>query len=168
MRTDIPGVSRTASLRRFLGIVPALALVGCGGGEEDKLPREAVWGKVSYDGIPLAKGAIQLRSAPNGGGTPIVIGGLIRDGEYSIARAEGPVPGTYQVSITEETESKLKPGEAPGPFLKPKASRLPTIYNMRSTLKAEVKAGQAESIDFDLKKAEEPAPGSSKSRFRHR
>lgn len=171
-----PGTPSSAR-RRFrllsssAGRVAALALglitAGCGGEPRDDLPREAIWGKVTFEGEPLARGAIRLRTSTPGDSHSLEVGGLIRDGQYSIPRAEGPVPGTYLVSITEEVESKLPAGEAPGPFIRQKPSRLSSLYNnTQSTLKAEVKAGQADAIDFDLKKSTESQSANSNIRPR--
>jgi hypothetical protein len=123
-----------------------LAAGGCGGATDD-LPREAVHGKVTIDGEPLAKGAIRFVTATPGAGRVIEVGELIRDGEYSIPRANGPVPGTYHVTITEEAEAPPMVGGAPGPRAKVKVSRISSANN---TLSAEVKKAQSESIDFAL------------------
>ena len=78
-------------------------------------------------------------------------GDLIRNGEYQIARSEGPVPGTYSVSITEEVEPISGNGELPGPYPKVKPGKIPEKYTRKNSLSAEIKTGQSEPIDFDLK-----------------
>src|SRR5947209_5394251 len=40
-----------------LGLLMALAMMGCGGAE-DTLPREPIWGRVTLDGSPLKAGMI--------------------------------------------------------------------------------------------------------------
>src|SRR3954453_17607629 len=89
-----------AGLRTGLVLIPVAAATfspGCGG-EADSLPRQAVSGTVTMKGAPLPAGMIQFQpTAPHrvtGGG------GGIPDGAYSIAKAQGLVPGTYRVSIT--------------------------------------------------------------------
>jgi hypothetical protein len=78
------------------------------------------------------------------------VGEMIRDGEYKIARSEGPVPGTYQVTITEEVEAPSIVGDAPGPRAKLKPSKIPARYRAKDALTAEVKKGQADPVDFAL------------------
>jgi hypothetical protein len=145
-----------------LAILSALALAGshgCGG-PEDNLPREPVSGKVSFEGQPVVKGNIQFIPA---GSQATQVGAMIKDGSYSIERAEGPVPGTYKVTINapDPTGQRVRPAssdtgaEAPGDgkraFAIPK-DLIPRKYNVDSTLAVEVKAGAANTFDFDLKK----------------
>jgi hypothetical protein len=131
-------------------MVLTLSSSGCSPSADD-LPREAVWGKVSINGEPLARGAIRFSTSSGGGGQAMEVGELIRDGEYQIARSLGPVPGTYRVTITEEVEAPSSAGEAPGPRAKLKPSKIPAKYNAKDALTAEVKKGQADPLDFALK-----------------
>ncbi len=142
-------VARSIMIR---GMTPALALAlgGCGAAT-DNLPREAVSGKVAFEGEPISKGAILFRTSP-GSGETMEVGSLIRDGEYEIAQAEGPVPGKYVVMITEEPERASDDKEAPGTRPKVKPSRVTAKYNTRTKLSAEVKQGEANTFNFDLKK----------------
>jgi hypothetical protein len=117
----------------------------------DDLPREAVRGKVTVDGEPLAKGAIRFRTLKSSTGNVMEAGDLIRNGEYQIARSEGPVPGTYSVSITEEVEPLSGNGELPGPRPKLNPGKIPEKYTRKNSLSAEIKTGQSDAIDFDLK-----------------
>jgi hypothetical protein len=148
-----------------LGLAPFTVLVlgfassGCSE-SADNLPREAVQGKVTIDGEPLAKGAIRFRTSTPGTASALEVGGLVRDGEYSISRNQGPVPGTYRVIITDEIEAPPSTGEAPGPRTKLSPSKIPTSYNARNPLTAEVKKGQSESIDFALTSRSDPEPPS--------
>ena len=128
---------------------------GCLGPGGDELPREPVWGKVTLDGKPLKRGAITF--SPDGAGAAPA-GGMISEGEYSIPRDGGPTPGKYRVAILGDEEGDASPSdEPPGP--PPKASRsapkkppmVPDKYNAKTTLTAEVKAGESNAIDFDLK-----------------
>src|SRR5438270_8937909 len=92
----------------------AVQLVGCAGAEDD-LPREAVSGTVKLNGEPLKQGRIQFQgTAPGSSG--------IVDGNYSIPKAEGLVPGKYQVLIFgaavegEPAPAKTEmPGDTPPP-----------------------------------------------------
>jgi hypothetical protein len=140
-------------LRSMYGTSIVLAmnvtLGGCGESVDD-LPREPVRGKVTIDGEPLARGAIQFRMASAGVPGSVEVGELIRDGEYQIPRGQGPVPGTYTVTITEETE-RVAPTKDPfGSRAGMKKSRIPAKYNQPPGLTAEVKKGQADPLDFAL------------------
>jgi hypothetical protein len=133
-------------------IVPGLFLASAGCSQvSDDLPREAVSGKVTVDGEPLAKGAIRFRTLKSSTGNTMEAGDLIRDGEYHIARNEGPVPGTYSVVITEELEASRPNGELPGPYPKVNPGKIPEKYTRKNSLSAEIKTGQSEPVDFDLK-----------------
>jgi hypothetical protein len=131
----------------LLSLTLGLALAGCGGG--DGLPREPISGSVAVDGDPVVKGAILFKTASNDQAA-MDIGGLIRDGKYSIPRAEGPVPGTYQVMITEEPQAVADPND-PTHTLPMKPSKLTPLYRKGMNLTAEVKPGQTNTIDFNIK-----------------
>lgn len=117
----------------------------------DDLPREAVRGKVTINGEPLAKGAIRFRTLKSATGSVMEAGDVIRNGEYQISRSEGPVPGTYSVVITEEVEASKGNDDLPGPRPKLNPGKIPEKYMRKNSLSAEVKTGQSDSIDFDLK-----------------
>lgn len=122
-------------------LLASFALAGCGDG--DGLPREAVAGKIAVDGEPIAKGAILFK------GETMDVGGLIRDGSYSIPKSEGPVPGSYQVMITEEPVAAVDPND-PTHTLPKKPSKLTPMYRKGMNLTAEIAKGQAEPVDFDI------------------
>jgi hypothetical protein len=124
-----------------------LVWTGCGGPIDD-LPRESVWGKVSFDGKPLATGAIQF--LPDSGPGETQAGAMIRSGSYDIPRQEGPVPGTYRVVITSAVGAAALAG-LPGRELPPPKELIPAKYNTKSDLTAEVKKGGESHFDFDLK-----------------
>jgi hypothetical protein len=145
-------ISPSPASRRL--IVATLAfLAGCGGsGATDDLPRTAVSGKVTLDDMPLESGSISFDPEP-GVKDPVSVGGVIKDGTYSIDKATGPTPGTYRVAIqASEPAIVLKPGEAPGatPKVKTKA-KIPAKYNTKSELKKDVAAGESNNFDFELK-----------------
>jgi len=124
---------------------------GCGGASSDGLDRKSVYGKVTLDGAPLAKGVI---SFDPDGGTPgaVPAGGVITDGSYSIDAATGPTPGKYKVSIRSASTETLDDSNGPGPSLRKKAAvdPIPERYNTKSTLTAEVKASGSTTVDFAL------------------
>ena len=126
----------------------ALAFAGCGGGR-DNLPREPIAGTFAVEGEPLASGAIRFQS--DNAETPAV-GGLISDGKFAIPRAEGPVPGTYKVQVTENTTPPVRDlnnfqlrTKRTGP------SKLTPFYRKGMNLTAEVKAGQENRYGFNLR-----------------
>jgi len=135
-------------------LVVALLFCGCGG-DADGFVREAVSGRVTLDGQPLAGGAI--RFIPKGGDQGAASWGRVTDGAYAIAASDGPVAGEYSVAIT--SEGSTEPIEGP-PGEEPKAddrgAEIPEIYNARTTLQATVEPGKANSFDFPLSSKQSP------------
>jgi hypothetical protein len=132
-----------------LALAYTLTAAGCTE-SVDELPRESVWGKVTLDGEPLAKGAIRFRTATQGATTALEVGELIRDGQYEIPKGSGPVPGKYAVTITEEVERPANAGDPFGSRAGMKKSRIPAKYAKPMALTAEIKQGQADALDFAL------------------
>jgi hypothetical protein len=140
-------------MRRRRGIGPVLlALVVWGGCADsaDDLPREAVSGTVTLDGQPLEKGMIQFIPAVGRGETQA--GAPIERGSYSIPKREGPVPGRYMVVITASAGGDAAPGSAPGKAVAVPKELIPAEYNTKSTLSFEVKKGEENRGEFQLKK----------------
>ena len=131
-------------------LAPALlSLAGCGG-DSDELPRQAVSGRVTLDGKPLAAGRITLQ--PPGGAEGMPAGAEIIDGSYDIPRDEGPTPGTYAVRITSpagapEVDPNAMPGEPPRVAKEP----IPPKYNAKTTLNAAISAEGPNTFDYELK-----------------
>lgn len=130
----------------------AVAVLVCGCGEGgDGLKREAVSGKVTFNGKPLEQGSIQF--LPPQGNQNAGAWGQIVNGAYAIAAAEGPVAGEYSVSITSASSSSggaatdTPPGDDSG-LVDPNA--IPEQYNLRTTLKATVEAGKANELNYEL------------------
>lgn len=126
--------------------------MGCSSGSPDGLDRKAVYGKVTLDGTPLARGVISFD--PEGGSTGAQpVGGVVTDGSYSIDSAAGPTPGKYKVSIRSASTETPDDANGPGPSSprkKPAADPIPERYNAKSTLTAEVQASGSTSADFAL------------------
>jgi len=125
-------------------------VVGCNQ-EGDNLPRQPIWGTVSFDGKPVPHGAVQFQ--PTTAGQPTSAGSLIEGGHYSIDRMGGLVPGTYKVMINAqagEAAALPKDQQAGKPRPVPK-ELIPPKYNTRTTLTVEVKQGEEKAFDFDLK-----------------
>jgi hypothetical protein len=133
----------------------ALALLagfGCSGG--DGLAREAVSGKVTLDGKPMDRGAIQF--IPRRGDSRGAAWGEIVAGAYSIPASDGPVAGDYGVSITpqEAVEPAGQVDQAPGEPTPSQAGQATgTVYTPTSDLGATIAPGQANTFDFGLKTA---------------
>jgi len=133
-------------------LILILGFLGPGCGEGDELPREAVSGTVTLDGKPLEKGTIQFAPVAGGQGAAVEGGGMIESGKYSIPRDRGLVPGNYHVAIY--SGGSGAPARGPnGPVTggpAPNKETIPTNYNAKTTLKAEVKKGGPNDFQFDL------------------
>jgi hypothetical protein len=113
----------------------------------DELPREAVSGTVTLDGEPLANGSIQFSSdggAGPGGGSPV------KDGQFSIARELGLVPGKYRVAINAAGKRNQTKADEPGKRSGFAPELIPAKYNSQTTLSAEVKKGGSSDLKYDL------------------
>jgi hypothetical protein len=146
-----------------IAVLAACGLAGCGGAS-DNLPREAISGTVTFDGQPLKHGSIQFTPVQAKDG--VATGGMITAGRFDVPRDVGPVPGNYQVMIFaaggSPAAAESDPSEPAGPSLKsalpqktararPTTGLIPIRYNLKSELKAEVKAGGPNIYTFDLK-----------------
>jgi hypothetical protein len=132
-------------------IAASLMVGGCSSGG-DGLPREPISGTVTLDGAPLAQGNIAFTPADPSTGSGV--GAVVVGGAYEVPRAQGPVPGSYVVSIssTEEVQAKAsakpaQPGDGDAPLIR---ERIPAKYNAQTTLKAEVTKGGKNVFDFPL------------------
>lgn len=119
---------------------------GCGGG--GGIERAPVSGKVTFDGTPVEKGLIVM--TPTGETKGPSSGAEIKNGEYSIPRETGLVPGTYKVEITASKsvgriEVQGVAGATGGLSGSQTAENLvmyiPEKYNTQSTLTYTVKSG---------------------------
>src|SRR3954470_20739040 len=122
---------RYSHLRSWL-VAVTIAAAGCGGAS-DGLPRESISGKVTLDGQPLATGKITF--VPIGFEGPPA-GAPVEGGSYSIARQEGPIPGTYSVSVysLRLTGKSLPDPEDPTATTKETFEGIPPRYNAKSEL----------------------------------
>ncbi|RUL88121.1 hypothetical protein [Tautonia sociabilis] len=142
--------SGRAAFRRALVAVAASVLsAGCGGG--DGLNRMPVRGNITFEGEPLAEGTIQFY--PEQTNTDSITGGsLIEGGSYSIPRAEGLVPGRYQVRISSPSDEMTVEEDEAMPGLGPIYPRdlIPSKYNVESELRVEVTEDGPNEFDFAL------------------
>jgi hypothetical protein len=154
MKIDKKSVHKV--LFRVLATMALAGPIGCSS-PEDNLPRQAVSGTVSFEGQRVAKGSIQL--IPTGPDQQTGVGAMIDGGSYSIARARGPVPGLYRVVINAPDPASASAPRANGGVellgngpVQVGRELIPKEYNVATTLTAEVKAGEKNIFDFDLKK----------------
>lgn len=127
---------RTAYL---LLAVTLVIFLGCG--EANPLGRRAVYGAVSFQGKPVDYGAIQF--APEVPQHGVSSGAMIQDGKYQIKESQGLPPGSYHVMISAPDRGKQEKVEGPpGDERSLAVERIPTKYNLKTTLKLEVPKGR--------------------------
>lgn len=122
------------------------------------LGRQAISGKVTFDGKPLERGMIEFwpEGATEG---RVTSGTVIADGAYQIETLQGLPPGKYRVRVfsPEGDPNEPPPTGAPGPGGKPGIERIPAQYNVDSDLTVLVVAGQAAEFSIAIKRAAPPA-----------
>jgi hypothetical protein len=127
-----------------------LTMIGCSRSKDD-LPRQPVAGTVTMNGQPLPEGVIQFY--PTGNAKTTGANATIKDGQFSIPREDGLVPGSYKVSISHaELQAALFKGKKDD---SPRSKKLgpeliPAEYNAKSTLTAEVKPGGTRDLKYEL------------------
>ena len=121
-------------------------------GSADGLPREPVSGTVTLDGEPLAAGAIQF-FPKQAGGVAVSGGSTVEDGQFSISREYGLVPGSYKVAIN-ASESSNGDSKKKGQKSRKKSTStkdiIPAKYNSETTLTAEIEKGCSSRLKYDL------------------
>ncbi len=134
--------------------VMGLAAIGCSGGiPTDDLPREAIAGTVTMDGQPLPAGTILFSPEGSKEESAASASGQIENGEFSIPRDRGPVPGSYKVSInhTDQPEGRIKiqlkkPGKKVAGF----KELIPAKYNSKTELKETIPKGGKRDLKYEL------------------
>lgn len=135
------------------GVALSLFGFGCGGDVPKDIHKGLVkvTGKVTFDGKAVTKGTISFVPADGKGeGSSSAIDG---SGNYSLAQslsAPGAMPGEYKVFIV--AKDGVATMDKDGKPVEPK-SLIPEKFGKIDTsgLTASVKAGQSNSIPFDLK-----------------
>ena len=122
-----------------------IACLGCGSSDG----RMAVKGNVMLEGVPLETGEIVF--LPTGSTQGPVAAGEIKNGEFLIPAAKGPVAGTYRVEITADrkTGKKIQADESSSELVDQYAQYLPARYNDLSELTAEIQP-RGEPLQFEL------------------
>jgi hypothetical protein len=125
-----------------------LLFAGCDAGTPTLVP---VSGKVLYRNQPLPRGTIVfVPDADRGNNGPLAQGTIQGGGSYTMQTGEksGAMPGWYRITViaVENTTSFSLNGSAVPRSLVPERYRDPQL----SDLACEVKAGQENSINFNL------------------
>jgi hypothetical protein len=121
------------------------ALLGC-----HKTDRLSIEGTVTLDGKPLEKGDIQFYPLP--GTTGPSAGAQIVDGKFTIAPSGGTFAGSFVVEISSVrlTGRKIPDHRGDG-MIDERVQYLPVRYNTQSELRAEVKSGESNHLEFAMK-----------------
>ena len=132
----------------FLLFSSLVLVAGCG--EPNPLGRRAIHGKVTFEGKAVDYGAIQFE--PDDPQHGVNSGAMIEDGTYQIKVSQGLPPGSYQVKISSPDRSQQqKVEDMPGDARTFAKERIPTKYNLKTTLKLEVpKARGSHEANFNL------------------
>lgn len=91
---DGAAAGRRRALMATILVAAVSVTVGCG--KKDPFGRQPLEGTITWEGKPLAVGAIALEPAE---GQPAGANASIRDGRFSMTRETGPCPGKYNVWI---------------------------------------------------------------------
>ena len=126
------------------------ALLGLVSGCEKSGPkRNAVAGTVTFKNEPIKYGTISFRSVGDG---KYVGTAEIKDGKYSIISEVGLPAGDYDVAITYPDPKVPAPrGDEPPGVAPIVREMLPAKYNDQSELKATIKDGANDNVNYDLK-----------------
>jgi hypothetical protein len=120
-----------------------LATAGCG----PATPNQRVFGRVTLDGAPIAKGIISLAPLEKG---PSAAAEIV-DGRYDIGRDKGPLPGQYKVSISAQTGTgRQEKDPDSGETWEVMHEAIPERYNSRTELIMEVKSDGDNEFDYAL------------------
>ena len=120
-----------------------VALAGCGGGDDVA----DVTGTVTFDGKPLAKGAITFTATDGKGGSG---GGEIKDGRYTATRV--PVgPNTVRINGSKVIGKKKIYNTKDSQEMPLYDELLPKKYHAKSDLTLDVKPGSNEK-NYELTK----------------
>lgn len=130
-------------------LVAICLLSGCGAGGP---ARASVMGKVEFEGQPVTEGTILF--VPTGNTKGPAAGGTIKDGNYILKAAEGPVIGMHKVEIkgTRKTGKKIKAVPPASGEFDETEQYIPYNFNTKTTLEKEIKSGE-NSIDFKMTKS---------------
>ena len=134
-----------------LAILPLLLLplaLGCS--EPNPLGRRPIHGQVTFQGKSVDYGSIQF--SPDDPDHGVSSGAMIENGSYHMKLAQGLPPGSYHVMISSPDRANVAKVEGPpGDERSLAVERIPTKYNLKTTLKIEVPKGRGNHVvDFTL------------------
>lgn len=125
----------------FCCAVAVVALIGCSGGNG----RQSVSGSVTLGGQPVASGAISFRPAEGTDGPSA--GGAIKDGHFTLEKANGLLPGKYTVGI----QAFRKTGRIVNdPQFGKTDEMVPVRFREEGTLEATVTSGSDNQFEYAL------------------
>jgi hypothetical protein len=128
-------------------------LFGCG--STDGLNRQAISGSVTLDGQPISIGAILFEPATQESGT--AVGATIRQGNFTISRRDGPVPGSYRVRVYASSGIQAPPAKGQTDHTpRPMVERIPARYNTETELLERVLSGHVNRYRLDLSSSGPP------------
>lgn len=138
-----------------LTILMLVTMFGCSGNDGPAI--NEVTGKVTLDGKPLADALIEVapvnpKISADGTGGSGAAGETDANGVFILKYAGGRTgaeSGKYKVKITKEdvTETKRDDGETE----ETRTQIIPAKYNTETTLEMDVKEGEKNEFNFDLK-----------------
>lgn len=140
-------VRRQAKLLVITLVCLLAGAAGCGG---NALGLVEVNGTVTLDGTPLSDADVIFQPVD---GRPS-IGRTDSDGYYELNYMDdkqGALPGTHQVRITTYIERDLDHSDPA--IQEGRPERLSAIYNRQTTLSADLKPDQSNTVDFALQSA---------------
>jgi hypothetical protein len=139
-------VAQRSLIAIFAALLAIFALSAC----VPKAPeRGRLFGKVTSDGVPIARGHIRFFSLSEGG---IGTDGELVDGKYDIPASQGPTKGTYRVEIVSlKKTGRRVPDPDSGGEVEEVINLLPPHYNTQSTLQINYDPTSIQPHDFELK-----------------
>ena len=137
-------------MRQWSCLIILAALIGLVSGCGNSGPkRNSVAGTVTFKNEPIIYGSISFRSTGDG---KHVGTADIKAGKYSIIPEVGLPTGDYVVAITYPDPKVPAPrGDEPPGVALPAREMLPAKYNDKSELKAIIKDGSNDNVNYDLK-----------------
>lgn len=115
----------------------------------------AVSGTVTLDGQPLENGVIRFVPASDVKGPKASV--AIIGGRFAIPTDAGPVPGLHRVEIESTDHGGIAPDDetaladlAAGRRKPVKPAKIPSIYNVRSTLQRTIQSDSDNQFEFPL------------------
>lgn len=129
-------------------LIGLLVLAGCGSA---KPPFQEVAGRVMFQKQPLRKGLIEFVPTVSAGARA---GAIVRDGQYTVRREAGLLPGSYRVAVVPKVPMRADweddPAAKAGGTAASQEVKIPEKYNVATILTAEVKNEGKQTIDFSL------------------